>query len=805
MPGFVDFINALKKHEQGFVETDASVSPKNTIISYSYFNAIEDGISKLFDNIVNNLNSKDKIDRFIAEFIPSDLDSKGIEELFSSTCSMLKKEYKIEGYQSKIKRMVEEKKSIPDIIDEINKAILNTNSPKNNDGMNKIISKLASTLKASYYNKMKVPKDERIVGLISNLENKLRVVFPNENDLDSITPSKEVYTSCFTDDDIEIYPEDEKIKELKTLYPKETELLDKVNKLLSSIYTNEHKILGNVGEETGKTSNAILTKITLDECKKKGIPESNLNVSRSQITLKLGTQEFIDGMTKVSNTTGSIDPKQKQEIIEICKIIEKDIYNGNDKKHHEDAYYPIKKARMDLREAINKKNLKLIRERTKTLDRYQKIYTDLLKRCNKISDNSLILSNRTVARGGELPGFMSRDIIGNTRITSMFYLVYSSKNIGVTVEEMVNNPINALKTGTYHSIFSEDAPIQKHFVKDKGNVVNLIVTALDDRLKFDLSASLNNRVDFFANGILNLAILNNSETKNDLLGSFNLYKQNTYDQLNELLTGYAIFRTMETNTKEYIKNILVTNIEDMNMIKICPTLNKYVDPDTLMPFKKFDYNEYFKEKGKFSEIVSRMSDLNKGIKNRSLGIPPAANVAIDEIANEIINDPREKGELMTQALTKIRNNKSLKKTEIESIRAEERFNELNKDGIDKNNLSDTIKVYADLKKKYDNRSMFAKIFYSNVKIQSNLLDSMREKIVSSGFNKDELDKALTDYYANRLEEFDKRVNINSECLTNDDRTSHIEIDMEDELQIDEMVEEDSRDSIQPELDKEAIK
>ena len=196
---------------------------------------------------------------------------------------------------------------------------------------------------------------------------------------------------------------------------------------------------------------------------------------------------------------------------------------------------------------------------------------------------------------------------------------------------------------------------------------------------------------------------------------------------------------------EKISNMILVEPQDMDIYKINPDATEWIDPQTMEPRKPFDRARYFQEKTTPAAFILRNIETLKDF-NGKYANSPAQRFVLQAVAKNMtfLKSQPNISDTCKAVINNIKNNKlnKISETAMMNLNAELNFAKTIKNGVNIQNLTSSLSQIASLKKAYDNRNIFAQIFYSNVRNQNTQVKNMINSLVANGLDRADVNNAV---------------------------------------------------------------
>lgn len=382
------------------------------------------------------------------------------------------------------------------------------------------------------------------------------------------------------------------------------------------------------------------------------------------------------------------------------------------------------------------------------------------------------------------------DIEGSTLFNQMAYISDMCSRYDIEPKEVFDHPADVLDK-ILDTKFSKESPLAKYFQVD--NPFSLALKK-DNFCFTEEYNGLNNAT----NDIIQLSgclTPNNPEHRLECYHymsltcdckrfAYNNNKTNIEDGLSNRRFYSEVLPTMIMTGKDF---------DPLHMINGGDVM---VDIKRLQPIPRFNLKEYLKKHqavmwesmfDKLKKATLQAENLNNNrVYERSRN---AIEVAGKAVKDAILETYHVREETVDRFVNEAIGKEPMTPIQRNTAVSEMAFAETMKVGFNKEGAKNAISEIAYLKKNYDKHNFLAKIFYKNLRDQSSVIESMKDKLVSLGVDRKGLDKAIYNINHNQEEKgytFAKRY-AEEEYDLEDMR---IPLDLKDDFKINKEIEND---------------
>lgn len=375
----------------------------------------------------------------------------------------------------------------------------------------------------------------------------------------------------------------------------------------------------------------------------------------------------------------------------------------------------------------------------------------MLEDVSKLGEPDLFVNNVSSSRVNIVPEKYRINISNTSKLNALWISRGYFQSIGITPTEFMDDPIEVEKKANLYCL-SDKTPIGKFFKEYKNDRLGLLRKFDNPTENKDLYDALNSTyqipygTDRAVNAIATL--ISNKNEKTQLEKELMIYNACVTSRIAETINGFISGLGSKEIKTTNIVNFLVTPDEEFNILNFCAQKEEVIDPNTLDFYGPYDTSVAMEKTGA-KTCIDRLIELNKDDlynKNELKNVNLYFKDRIQEARVSLTKNDK-------QILKYLANNKELTETIKTTFNAEKTVESINKDGIDKENVEDVVKSYAEIKKSYDSRNFFAKIFYSDVRKQKSLMNSIKEKMIEKDIPMDAVDEYVASHNAD-LNELD---------------------------------------------------
>jgi len=761
MPDFKDFLNIMTK----YCNDPSPIFKTNDLFSakIAYTKAFQDGIFKYIDNSVKNIDIKN-VFLFYKEAKGERLSIWDVDQQIKGLANKLQSNGDTEIYNEFINNYYDSRNSNAETKIEYLDSFLK--KYKDNEIVKKETKIISNILSVSIRKEISKLDKDNILKFLKTTSESLE---KDGYNLDELAPNEKDYI-CYLDNLSNDKPKyEEKINSIISTLNEETdkEFIDTL-KTLNNILVIPNSFINDQSKvaELGGIENDSKKQDYIYESIKKENSEIVDHVSKTKRLIQVNVNDTDKIPTIIKNITSKetkISKKDQDTILSIFDKMDRYGISPTDKVSSEQtikmySFTNLINIRKEIEKEFNKNTIdkEKIINLTKSYKDLESKYDELLEDVNNLGELNFFVSNVSSSRVDEVPEKYRVNITTSSKLNALWIAKGYFNNVEIDAKEFLNNPIEYVKIANL-KVFSDDTPLANYFKKYKNNRIELLEQLNIIAEYNELSTAINSTLaipfstERATSGILSM--INDPKIRLELEKNMMLYIDGVAGRIGGVLSNFITNGLGFDNEKiQNIVNLLVAPDEDFNLLNFCVQTKDLINPITNNFFEPYNTLKAIEKTGA-NESINRLIELGSSNLFEGDEIQRINKLLADKIIESKVELTKNEKEIVKSWS----NNKPIRNVNLTTFNAEKAIKSIEKNGINKENIEDIVRSYAEIKYSYSSRNIFARIFYSECRKQNELIKSIKNSLIKEEINMNAVNEYCTDHneYKDEKDSLDK--------------------------------------------------